>query len=257
MMYCMKMSYKEFRTQCEKQTPQLYFDYFYRKISYPVTYFFFLLNVSPFSISLLSVFFNVPAAVLMISGRPKWGLIFFMISYLFDFCDGNAARVVMRTRGQTERERKMGILIETVNTNVSLFFFFFSLAVYLGDSSGYRIGRFGFIIFGAKMVMRYGMYQASRLSETVTPIVQKPQIPVSKFTFLWFKEHIKFFLRKSFFSSNFYYPVYLLAFLLFPSWKQVMYLFFAYGSLDILFSIVRITHGFRMYLGPKESKQGS
>lgn len=207
--------------------------------------------------SLLSVFFNVPAAVLMISGRPKWGLIFFMISYLFDFCDGNAARIVMRTRGQTERERKMGILIETVNTNVSLFFFFFSLAVYLGDSSGYRIGRFGFIIFGAKMVMRYGMYQASRLSETVSSINQPSSAPVLKYSKTWWKEHIKFFLRKSFFSANFYYPVYLLAFLFLPSWKEVMYLFFIYGILDILFSIVRITHGFRMYLGPKEPKEGS
>lgn len=242
----MNITYAEYRRTSVKNTPQRYFDFLYRHLSHPITYLFLRLRATPNFLSALSVLLNMPAAFFMVIGKPVPAFLIFMVAYIFDFCDGNAARAVMNTTGMSEQKKKLGLLIENFNTNFSLFCLFFSLGWYFSQmQNDIRWFAFAFVIFGVKMVMRYSAHQSSGLvasSASLSLKEKKQEAP--KTLFQKSKEQIKFFLRKSFFSFNFYYVVYLLAFVFIPSVVHLVFAF--YGGMDMLISFARLYRSFRI-----------
>lgn len=241
----MNITYAEYKQKSVKNTPQRYFDYLYRHFSHLVTYVFLRFGATPNFLSALSVLINIPATLLMVIGKPVPGLLVFMAAYVFDFCDGNAARTVMNTTGMSEPKKKLGLLIENFNTNFSLLCLFFSLGWYFSQiQNDIRWLAFAFVVFGVKMVMRYSAHQSSGLVASALSSLKEKKQEAPKTLFQKSKEQIKFFLRKSFFSFNFYYAVYLLAFIFFPSAAHLV--FALYGGMDILISLARLYRSFRI-----------
>ena len=243
----MKITYAEYREISVKNTPQRYFDFVYRLVSHPITYLFVRMGATPNFLSMLSVILNIPAMILVIYGNVISGFLTFLLAYIFDFCDGNAARTFIKKIGMSEQKKKFGLLIENFNTNFSLLCLFFSLGWYFSFTHGdVRWFAFSFFVFGIKMVMRYSAHQSSGLVATSNQLSSSEVKLIShkKNFFVLLKDQLKFLLRKSLFSFNFYHAVYLIAFIFFPN--SAAYIFIVYGSLDVLISIVRIYRSFQI-----------
>lgn len=241
----MQISYKEYIDKSFKNTPQVYFDYFYRRLSHPITFVLLRLGLTPNNFSLISIVLSVLGGIILMLGWPLAGLLVLISGYVFDFCDGNAARVVMKTAaGMAEKKQKYGLLIENFNTNISLLMMYAGLGFYfISLTKNYWPLLLGFMIFGIKMAVRYSAHQFSSifkndLAVTATNDIQKTNNIL--------RDRIKFFLRKSLFSSNFYLAVYLLGFLFLG--KKVVILFLVYAVLDGLFSLIRL---FRIFFWTK------
>lgn len=52
----MKMSFREYLDSTKKEYPQIYFNYFYRKLSHPISYIFLNLGITPNQVSVSSIF---------------------------------------------------------------------------------------------------------------------------------------------------------------------------------------------------------
>jgi len=232
----MKISYKEYIEKAQKSTPQLYFDYLYRKLSHPITFLALRCGLTPNILSCLSIILSLIGGVVVFIGYPISGLIIFIFGYIFDFCDGNAARVVIKTTGMPEEKKKFGLLIENFNTNTSLLAMYFSLGYYFSLSShSFWPLLLGFLVFGLKMTTRYTAYQSSAvLQKKESSSLVEMVVVVNKD--LW--QQIKFFLRKCLFSSNFYLAVYFLGFVLLN--EKVIYLFLFYTVADGIMNLVRL-----------------
>lgn len=243
----MKISYAEYSEMSVKNTPQRYFDFLYRKLSHPITYIFLRFGATPNFLSMISVVLNIPALLLVMKGNVISGFFVFLLAYIFDFCDGNAARTFMKKVGMSEQKKKFGLLIENFNTNFSLLSLFFSLGWYFSLSTGdVKWFAFAFIVFGIKMVMRYSAHQSSGIVASSVQVSPEVKIISSKKNFVQStKEQIKFLLRKSLFSFNFYHAVYLAAFIFFPSFAGVVFL--VYGGLDMVISCIRLYRSFRIF----------
>lgn len=243
----MIISYKEYCEISVKNTPQRYFDFLYRKISHPVTYVFLRMGATPNFLSMLSVVLNIPALILVFSGYVVTGFFVFLVAYIFDFCDGNAARTFIKKIGMSDQDKKFGLLIENFNTNFSLLCLFLALGWYFAQSTGdMKWFAFAFVVFGIKMVMRYSAHQSSGLAAASVKSQSVEQVSVSsKKSFTGsMKEQVKFLLRKSLFSFNFYHAVYLIAFIFFPSFAGIVFL--VYGGADVFISLVRIYRSFKI-----------
>jgi hypothetical protein len=226
----MQLTYTEYKIKSAKGTPQVYFDYFYRAVSHPVSYIFLRLGVSPNQISYTSILLAIVAGMLICFSHPLLGMVVFMVSYLLDFCDGNVARVIMASGGMSQAQKNNGSLLENLNTNIALLSFYASVGYIISVSNSdilYLL--FAFLVFGLKMVTRYGAAQVSSLYRD-----QLKQLAPGKEFMEEYKNSLKvkfrFFLRKSFFSANFYYVVYFVSFLLFT--EKVGWFFVFYAFLD-------------------------
>ncbi|KKW42372.1 MAG: CDP-alcohol phosphatidyltransferase [Candidatus Magasanikbacteria bacterium GW2011_GWA2_56_11] len=225
----MKLTYADYIQWAQKNTPQRYFDWLYRKVSHPVSFIFLRAGVSPTTITVASIILAVAAGAVLGAGYPVAGFLVFGVSYLLDFCDGNVARVVTRVQGMSEREKERGFILEGFNTNTALFSLYLGLGFYLStvQSNGIFL-LIGFLVFGAKLIARYTVAQAYAPAKTG---------PGAALRFSGLGQ-VKFFLSKCLFSANFYYVVYLVVFSGFPA--QAAPVFVGYAVFDAVFVTLRL-----------------
>lgn len=240
----MNISFSQYLAYAYKATPQVYFDYIYRKISHVLTYPFIYIGFTPMMFSLTSTILSVLAGICMGIGYVGSGIVLFIFSYLFDFCDGNAARVYIHTKGLTANQRKQGELIETTNTNIALISLYIGLGVYLTISTehvGYIV--LASIVMGVKLTARYLIRTwfdtFKDTQQTIKPGKQMMQAyahsPIVK---------IKFFMTKCIFSANFYYSIYGVSVLV----GHLPIVFIIYACCDGLFQLVRMLYiGWKTY----------
>ncbi len=235
----MNVSYSEYILKSKKNTPQVFFDYLYRKISHPPSFLFIRFGLTPNVVSFLSFLLMVFGGVLVCFGRPVGGILMFMCSYLLDFCDGNVARIFINTIGLDRIYQKKGALIENFNTNISLLVMYGSFGYFLAvESDNILFLLFAFLVFGVKMVARYGVSQEYSAFKDFFSSKSKNDQPLIEYK-KSLKNKIKFFLRKAFFSANFYYPLYLAVFLFFD-WFCVYAFFIFYAGFDLLYNVMRL-----------------
>lgn len=234
----MQLTYKEFLNYCKKNTPQVYFDYYYRKLSYPLSYLFIRLNITPNQIAITQTVLYLLGAIVIYRGYVVYGLLIFMLSYLLDFCDGNVARAWLKISSLPEVTISKGLLLENLNTNFALFMMYGALGFYLTEQSTHLYFLIlAFLVFGIKMISRYTSHQAYPFFQAL----QKDIITIDNLNVKYqesFVVKVKFFLRKSFFSANFYYVVYLISFTFFP--LQAAIIFISYAVLDGALSLLRL-----------------
>lgn len=236
----MNISYIDYKTYSYKGTPQVYFDAFYRKISHPISFVLVRCGATPMLISVLSFFFAIFAGIFFVFQYPFLGIGCFVISYLFDFCDGNVARVFIKTVGLTDTQQKQGELIETLNTNISL------VAMYVGIGmlctkmymSPYYL-LYAAVVLGIKLSSRYLVRTAYDTFRGNQQSVRPGAEFMKRYQSSSFIK-MKFFFTKSFFSANFYYIIYLFAFLT----PHVAIIFILYAGADCLFQLMRAIHVF-------------
>lgn len=229
----MKISYALYKENAYKGTPQVYFDYWYRKLSHPVTYALLRLGAKPNHISIASIGLAVLGGLLLLGGRPVLGMVFFVISYLLDFCDGNAARVYIKTVGLSEIDQKKGGLIENVNTNISYFMLYFGLGTFLGLAT---VNVFyvlvAFMAYSVKMISRYLLLQSYPVFAQFFQSTEPGETTMNRYTNSW-KVQVKFFFSKCLFSANFYYAIYLAAFVLTPLVVPTVFILYAAGDMAV------------------------
>lgn len=233
----MRLTYRQYLIDSFKDTPQVYFDYIYRKLSHPVSYSLLRAGVTPNNISIVSISIAIVAGFVLAFRHPYWGLVLFMVSYLLDFCDGSVARVIMKHNTIALKHRQRGMILESINTNASLAMLYWSLGFYftIAHQSLFFMA-FGFFVFTIKIITRYAAHQISLiLANTSTANIYKSVNEQYRASF-WVQ--LKFLVRKSMFSANFYYAVYLICFFLAPRWASQ--LFIVYGSLDASVNLFRL-----------------
>jgi hypothetical protein len=236
------VSYKKYRTLSQKNTPQVFFDYILRKVSHPVSYGFLILRVSPNQVGVMSTIFSVVAGCIIVSGYPTYGFLVFLISYLFDFCDGNIARVIVAIEGIPEVRKRKGLLLESLNTNISLLVLYISLGIYFSLTTGNILFVvFAFFVFGIKIISRYSIAQGSSIFKDFYQKDKKFKNVNERFSNS-ITNKIKFFISKTFFSLNFYLPIYLFSFVFIPIYVQ--HVFILYAFLDVVVSISRLLRVF-------------
>ncbi len=235
----MNSSYQEFKTLAKGSGPEVYFNALYLHISYPLSYLLVRLKFSPNTVTYLSILCALGGGMLMVGSFPVMGCLFFMLSYLLDFCDGSVARFLMRSGGvRTDFDRERGKLLENVNSNVGYFMLFFSVGYYLWNTThDVRYLLIGFVAYGVKMILRYTNIQAAILYKPFSSQESGTPSPLEAFQGSW-KNKIKFTFSKCVFAANFYFIVYLVIFLFFPAFAPMM--FFYYSAADIAYSLLRL-----------------
>ncbi len=243
----MKIDYLNFKKNIQKNTPQVYFDYLYRRISYPLSYLLYLLNITPNAIALSQTILYIISAIIIISTHNIiLGLAGFMVSYLLDFCDGNVARVVL-SFGKIQKDKlRRGIMLENFNTNIAFICLYLSLGFFLFDKLGYPpilfLAAFAIVV---KLVDRYTrlhryLYDLQHRNQDKNYFHEKkPIMEKFKNSFLF---RIKFTVSKSLFSGNFYYTLFLISFLL--GMDLFYFLFIIYTLGEIIWGITMTVRSF-------------
>lgn len=238
----MKINYPDFIKNARKSSPQVYFDYFYRLLSYPLSYFFYILGITPNQISFAQTILYLIAGWLVFWGSPVLGLMIFIISYLLDFCDGNVARVLMAKKGIPKITLGKGILLENLNTNIGLLAMYFSLGGYFFSIYNKEVFYvFAFLAFGLSMVARYSRFHDSHVFSEYYKQKGSGQSAQKQFESSWLAK-IKFSVSKAFFSANFYYIIYLSFFIFLIDYAGLAFLI--YAGLDFSLSLVKIARIF-------------
>lgn len=233
----------------------MYFDYIYRAISHPVTYVALRFGLRPNHLTAISIGASVVAGIFSVI-RPDLIVVtmgIFVFSYLFDFCDGNAARVFIKKNLLSEVDKMRGLLFENLNTNISLLAMYIGLGVHFMVVSAtipyfdpVLVGLFAWFVFGIKMISRYSLRQGYVAFKKYKTSLAPGKAMMEKYKTSRVAQ-IKFFLTKSFFSANFYYALYLFVFLLL-SREVSLYFFIVYAGLDAMMSMVRASRVlFRKY----------
>jgi len=234
----MKLSYKDYLKHGASSGPEVYFNALYLQISHPISYVLVLLGFSPNQVSYASILSAIVGGVLIYSNLLVLGIVFLMISYLLDFCDGNVARVWnYLERPRKQQNRTKGIILEGLNTNVALLMMYGSLGFYLFNMTGEIVYLLvGFGTFGIKMITRYTRMYAyhafidyHKKKTTGTMQERYDKSPIVK---------IKFFLLKCLFAGNFYYVVYLIAALMLSNIFGLI--FIIYASMEAILSLARV-----------------
>jgi len=135
-------------------------------------------------------------------------------------------------------DKNRGALIENFNSNISFFLLYCSLGYYFSVTlNNLLFFVFAFCVFGVKMIVRYTAWQESSLFQDYL----KSKAPGKEFMEQYkssLKNKIKFFIRKSVFSANFYYVVYLLSFVILGD--QTWIVFVLYGGGDLAMHLFRL-----------------
>jgi hypothetical protein len=235
------MKYKEFLQSVKKNTPQVCFDYVYRKISYPLSYFLYVSGVSANQIAISQTILYGVGAGFIFTGKVLPGIVFFMFAYLLDFCDGNVARVIIKTKGIPVAQMRRGLMLENFNTNFSSLAMFISLSWFFTELRSDNIFLIiAFLAFGSKMLMRYSNRHLGDIlkSENVGSENEAKAIFAPAYSGNKFLCHIKFLISKSIFSGNFYFNIYFLTFLFFAEYSVII--FQIYLVTEILFNTIRL-----------------
>lgn len=235
----MKILFKDFLIKSKGSVGEYYFNAIYLIVSHPFSYFFVRLNVSPNQISLLSILAAALGGVLLFGGQVVIGLLLLILAYIFDFCDGNVARVWNKEEmARSEVDKKRGLALESLNTNVGLLALYGGLGFYLFTQTNqifYLL--LGFGAFAGKIIARYTRLHAYNLFSEF----HQNQKADSTFAERYKKSlnvRIRFFLLKCLFAGNFYYVVYLATFLFLPFYLPLI--FAVYAGLETVLSLIRI-----------------
>ncbi len=241
-----KISYSQYRAYATKGTPQVYFDKFYRWASHPITFLGIRLGFTPNFFTAFSVFFTVFGGVLIISGHVEQGLLVMILGYVFDFCDGNAARFFIKTGYLSKIYQLRGCLLESVNTNIYIPILYGSLGWYFFVQYNEPLLLvFAFSIVIIKIISRYTVRHAYELFREFMTLVQPGREMMKKYSGS-VSAKIKFFVTKSFFSPNFSLAVMIFAFFLAPNY--FLWVFITYGTADGLVSVARMARSiFKRY----------
>lgn len=223
------MTYHDFVQSVKKDTPQILLDTIYRKISYPLSYMFYLARCTPNQISVLSILLSLFGGAVIVFGQISIGLSLFVIGYLLDFCDGNVYRALCFTHDTKEprKDRLMrGLMLENVNTNLSFVGFMGAIGIYLLYQKNNHIYLYFCIItILVRLLMRYarlhhhslaiqhGIYKSEQmnsiqsLSHIRVSIVKKTKLYLSKGVFT-FNITLGLFFVLSFFPTHIFTPVF-------------------------------------------------
>jgi len=230
-----KVNYTFFRSHTTKGSPQMGFDYLYRLASVPLSYIFWILGFSPNLISILSIFLTIVSGFVLIFVNPLLGILLFIFSYLLDFCDGNVARVINVTKPNSRSHRSItfGIILENLNTNLSLVTFVLSFSIYL-----YSISQSFIILYIAiTYILIYLFYRYMSMHIEALAVSEHKSLTSTK-TFNFFF-YVKNFLSKTIFNVSSFYPIFLLSFyFLFP---HILIIFTWYFFLASLYVLARFT----------------
>ncbi len=227
-----KITYQNFIACVKKETPQMGFDYMYRTISYPISFLFFRLGFSPNFISVISIIILCIAPLLFFVYSPLLGFLFFIASYLLDFCDGNVARVIERKKifERSSQSKTFGNLLENLNTNVSSIIFPLTMSLYVYvQSPSYWTLLVGVILTNITMLYRYTKMHSYLLTQSTFGL--KTQQDRDAY-FL-----IKNFFSKSAFNPSTYYIVFLCVYIAVPKLFIICYIL--YFSLAIVYTTLR------------------
>jgi len=230
--------YKEFISSVQKKNNQIGFDYFYRKISYPLSFLLYRIGFSANSISIISIALTIFAAIL-ISNGIFFGYFLFMFSYLLDFCDGNIARL-NQNAPRSFKNKKIGLLLENLNSNVFLLFFIFSLSAYINPFfSMNSVLMFTLFVISLKLIFRYTLLHASVIdSSNNEKNTENNKIKnVNDLTFT------KMFFSKFFFTPSFSIIFFIVTSAFFS--EYILVCFFGYYSLDVFWGMLRFFRCFR------------
>ena len=232
------MSFDSFKKHAAGSGPEVYFNALYLPIANWLSYFFVRIGVTANQLTYTSISLGIVAGLVIASGNIIPGLLIFMVSYLFDFCDGLVARYVIRTSGMPKADMQRGKLMENVNSNVVYLMMYVSLGYALAVQSGdMRLALVGVVAYGMKMILRYTNMHAAILYPSATSHVSAQETYTQSSV-----NKVKFFLSKCFFAANFYFPMYLAIFVLIPMYATQV--FVAYALADIAVSLVRFLRTF-------------
>lgn len=241
-----KISYNQYRGYAAKGTPQVYFDKFYRWVSHPITFLGMRFGATPNFFTACSFLCTVVGGGLVIRGFAEYGLLVMVFGYVFDFCDGNAARVIIKTSGLSKTYQLRGSLLESVNTNVYITVLYGALGWYFFTQIGSpEMLAFAFGVAALKIISRYTVRHAYELFRNTMQLVQPGDEMMRKYA-MSFSARIKFFITKSFFSPNFSLVIMLFAVLVLP--EYVVWVFAAYAGADAFVSVARASRAvFKRY----------
>ena len=93
-------------------------------LSYPYSYIFMKLKITPNFVTLLSILSCVAACFFLVSSYVQYFIIFWLIAILFDFCDGTLARMTKNTRTSLFRYDHMTDLVKfsAIILSVAIYF---------------------------------------------------------------------------------------------------------------------------------------
>lgn len=236
-----KVTYHIFLREAKKPASSPY-TYIYYPITYPLSYALFKLGFTANGISVLSVLTSILGAYVIFREYLVTGIALFLLSYLFDFCDGNVARIHYKYLGlsRTEDSKKRGALLENFYANISYFLFFISLGYYFTLTQAsiiYFIA--GALAIGSKLIKRYTALHICFINRTPgLSFGHEERAGGKPFYQKGLMSHIKYFFTRVFDSARMYYLSFLIVAILF---KPILPLFFiAYALLVILLSITKI-----------------
>ncbi len=232
-------NYTEFLRYSRKSTPQVYFDYLYRELSYPVSYILYYLRLSPNAVSMLAIIFVVIGLVTTFIHSFMFGLLLYMFSYLLDFCDGNIARVRIKKNYKISGAGShLGEMLESLHANILYLAFILSIShtLYIESGQVFFI-YFGFALFGLKMSLRNLRLHASFIEDISGPAKLAPINDRYQESTL---VKIKYFFSKVLFTPNCLLALYLIVYIF---WNDILINFFLlYSSIEIIYTIVAIAY---------------
>ncbi len=235
----MHVDYKKFIQLAKGNGPEVYFNALYLRLSHPVSFLLSRMGFSPNAVTYASILFALLGGLSIFFSQVILGCILLMLSYLFDFCDGNVARYIASSGGhRTAFDKERGKLLENINSNLGYLMMFGALGYYFAvTSSDIRLFLLAFAGFGVKMVMRYTNMQAAIVYKEFMPQSKTDETPLGLYN-QSLKNKIKFLLSKCLFAANFYFVVYFFTFVFAPQFA--LQVFFVYTAADVVWSTVRL-----------------
>lgn len=233
-----RITYKTFLENCKKPTAPLY-TYIYFPLIHPLSFLLFKLGFTANGISILSILTSVVGAYFIFKLNLLLGLILFLISYLFDFCDGNVARIHYRYLkiARSDISRKLGLLLENLNANISYFLFFLSIGYYFFITTGnvaYLI--LTIAAYGIKIIVRYTVLHVCLLNRSSNEgRLDKASSEIFKKGLL---NEIKYFFTRVVDSARLYYLLFLFVLLIFPEF--ILYFVITYFILIFILNFIKL-----------------
>lgn len=232
----MTIDYKTFREYAQKKNAVL-FTYIYHPISYPLSFLLFKLGFSANGVSILGIILSIVGAVCIFTQYLFAGLLFFLVSYILDFCDGNVARVYRNYFKIVDSDKqKLGLLLENLYANVSYFLFFISLGYYFYlQTNNVYILLGAMFTYGIKIINRYTSLHVCIVNKQEVHAVEGKSGQVFKTSFV---NNIKFFFFRIIDNARAYYISFILAYLIIPNY--LLYFFVVYCALVLIMNSIKI-----------------
>ena len=175
-----RLSFKEFLKYATKPNAPTYTK-MYWPISQPLSYFLYSIGFTPNAVSFTTLGTGIIGGVLLFFDFLIPGLVMLLISYIFDFCDGNVARVYFgHYKVPQGAQVTLGVLIENLYANVSYAFLFLGLGYYFFVHTGNpQYFFFGTLAYVIKLISRYTVLHLSlinRKESIKNELLNKPNL---------------------------------------------------------------------------------